>query len=70
ERAFRDALQQVQGVKKVARSVYRNQVANYEIEFAGKSDDVAEALASAKSLKPFKFDIQGVTSGTIEATAK
>ncbi|HEY9843058.1 MAG TPA: hypothetical protein V6D23_21500 [Candidatus Obscuribacterales bacterium] len=70
ERAFRDALQQVQGVKKVARSVYRNQVANYEIEFAGKSDDLAEALASAKSLKPFKFDIQGVTSGTIEATAK
>ncbi|PKL77243.1 MAG: hypothetical protein CVV27_06195 [Candidatus Melainabacteria bacterium HGW-Melainabacteria-1] len=70
ERAFRDALQRIQGLSKVNRSIYRNQLANYEIEFKGKADDLAEALADAPSLKPFKFDIQSVSSGSIEATAK
>lgn len=70
ERAFRDALQTVSGISKVSRSVYRNQVANYEIEFKGKADDLAEALADAPALKAFKFDIQSVSSGAIEATAK
>ncbi len=70
ERALREALQSVPGIKKLNRLVYRNLVAQYEITFAGKTDDLAEALATAKALKAFGFDIQGVTAGKIEAKAK
>jgi hypothetical protein len=69
ERAFRAALQQIKGISKINRSVFRNQIANYEIEYQGKSAKLAEVLADAAVLKAFQFDIQGVTSGAIEATA-
>lgn len=70
ERAFMAALQQVKGVRKVIRSAYLNQVASYEIEFQGKSDALADALVGAPGLKSFTFDIQGVTAGKIDASAK
>lgn len=70
ERAFRAALGQVPGLRKISRAIYRNQVAQYELEYQGKSDSLAEALADAALLKPFKFDITSVSSGAIEANAK
>lgn len=70
ERAFHAALQQIKGIQRIKKGAFVNQVANYEIEFKGKAVDLAEALADASALKPFKFDIQSVTSGAIEAVAK
>lgn len=70
ERAFRAALGQVPGLRKISRAIYRNQIAQYELEYQGKSDSLAEALADAALLKPFKFDITSVSSGAIEANAK
>lgn len=70
ERAFRAALEKIAGVRKVNRKVFRNKAAQYEIEFAGKSEDLADALADAKSLKAFKFEIQSLSSGLIEAQAQ
>lgn len=70
ERTFRAALQQIAGIKKVQRKIYRNKAAQYEIEFAGKAEQLADALADAKSLSPFKFEIQGLSAGLIEARAQ
>lgn len=70
ERALRETLQSVPGIKKINRLIYRNLVAQYEITFAGKADDLAGALSDNKSLKGFGFEIQGVTAGKIEAKAK
>lgn len=70
ERAFRTALEKVPGIKKIQRQVFRNKVAQYEIEFAGKADHLAEALANHAALKPFRFEIQSVSSGQIEAQAQ
>lgn len=70
ERALREVLQGVPGIKKIHRLVYRNLVAQYEITFAGKADDLAAALSDAKALKGFGFEVQGVSSGKIEAKAK
>lgn len=70
EREFRNALGKVPGLRKVSRAIYRNQVAQYELDYQGKADSLAEAMADATALKPFKFDITSVSSGAIEANAK
>jgi len=70
ERALRSALEKVPGIKKIERKIFRNKIAQYEIEFAGKADHLAEALANHASLKPFRFEIQSVSSGQIEAQAQ
>ena len=70
ERSFRAALQQIPGIQKVQRKVYRNKAAQYEIEFSGKAEQLADALADAKGLKAFKFEIQSLTAGMIEAQAQ
>lgn len=70
ERAFRDALQQIPGLSKVSRSVFRNRLAHYELDFQGKSDELAELLSDHPALKPFKLEIESVSSGQIEASAQ
>ncbi|MGV3525856.1 MAG: hypothetical protein ACO1RX_16655 [Candidatus Sericytochromatia bacterium] len=70
ERAFRDALQQIPGLSKVSRSVFRNRLAHYELDFQGKSDELAELLSDHAALKPFKLEIESVSSGQIEASAQ
>lgn len=70
ERSLREALKTVPGIRKLNRLIYRNLVAQYEITFGGKSDDLAEALATSAALKGYGFEIQGVSAGKIEAKAK
>ncbi len=70
ERAFYAALQKIQGLSRLKKGAYVNQVSNYEVEFKGKATELADALADNKALLAFKFEIQSVTSGAIEATAK
>lgn len=70
EQAFQAALKQVSGVRAVQRKVYRNQQAQYTVEYSGKADALASALIGHAGLKAFAFDIQSVTAGLIEAKAK
>lgn len=70
EQAFQTQLKQVAGVRTVQRKVYRNQQAQYEIAFSGKADLLANALIGHSGLKAFGFDIQSITAGLIEASAK
>jgi len=70
EQAFQNALKQVTGVRSVQRKVYRNQNAQYEIDYSGKANDLAMALDAQAALKAFKFEIQSVTAGLIEAKAQ
>jgi hypothetical protein len=70
EKAFREALTKIHGIKKVNRTVYRNNQAQYEIDYQGKADTLAELLSEAKGLKTFALNIQSVSAGKIEAKAK
>jgi hypothetical protein len=70
EKSFREALAKIHGIKKVHRTVYRNNQAQYEIDYQGKSDTLAELLSEAKGLKVFAVSIQSVSAGKIEAKAK
>lgn len=70
EQAFRSALQKLPGVRKVTKKSFANNRTQYEIDFAGKADGLAEALAGHASLKGFKVEIQAVTSGNVQANAK
>ncbi len=70
EKAFQEAVRKVNGVRKLTRKVYRNQEAQYEIEFAGKADNLGDSLSENAALKKFGFEIQSLTSGRIDAKAK
>lgn len=70
EQAFQAVLKQVGGVRAVQRKVYRNQAAQYTVEYSGKADNLAAALMGHAGLKSFGFDIQSVTAGLIEAKAR
>jgi hypothetical protein len=70
EKAFQEAVRKVNGVRKLTRKVYRNQEAVYEIEFAGKADNLGDSLSENAALKKFGFEIQSLTSGRIDAKAK
>lgn len=70
EKQFQEVVRQVSGVRKLVRKLYRNQEAQYEIEFAGKADHLADLLSEAGALKKFGFDILSLTSGRIDAQVK
>jgi hypothetical protein len=70
EKLFQEAVRKVSGVRKLTRKLYRNQEAQYEIEFAGKADNLADLLSENAPLKKFGFEILSLSSGRIDAKGK
>ena len=70
EKLFQEALRQISGVRKLVRKTYKNQEVQYELEFAGKADQLADQLTEFAPLKKFAFEVQSLTSGRIGARAK
>lgn len=70
EKLFSDALRQINGIRQVKRQSYANNKVQYEIEFQGKADLLADKLSTHPGLKAFAFEITSVFAGKIEAKAK
>lgn len=70
EQLFADTLRKITGVRQVKRQAYVNGKAQYEVEFQGKSDLLAQKLSQTTTLKTFAFEITSVFAGKIEAKAK
>lgn len=70
EKQFQEVVRQLSGIRKLVRKLYRNQETQYEIEFAGKADLLADLLSETPALKKFSFEIISLTSGRIDAQAK